>query len=113
LFFLVCSIVQALDDLESLRATGLQSIKWLTEYSRPRATILSFALARWNVVYWRHKFYAKKPASHRVEVDAHLHKYKNRFIAGGCDCGDNLSVRFHIQNSISLTMAASPRIIAM
>jgi hypothetical protein len=31
--FLVGSIVQALDDVESLRATGLQSIKWLTEYA--------------------------------------------------------------------------------
>jgi hypothetical protein len=37
---------------------------------------------------------------------------KSRFTAWRCDCGDNLSVRFHIQNSISLTMAASPRIIA-
>jgi hypothetical protein len=37
---------------------------------------------------------------------------KNRFTAWRYDCGDNLSVRFHIQNSISLTMAASPRIIA-
>jgi hypothetical protein len=36
---------------------------------------------------------------------------KNRFIAQGYDCGDNLSVGFHIQNSISLTVAIPPRII--
>jgi hypothetical protein len=36
---------------------------------------------------------------------------QNRFIALRYDCGDNLSVRFHIQNSISLTIAIPPRII--
>jgi len=36
---------------------------------------------------------------------------KNRFIAQRCQRGDNLSVGFHIQNSISLTIAMLPRII--
>jgi hypothetical protein len=36
---------------------------------------------------------------------------KNRFTAQRWDRGDNLSVRFHIQNSISLTIAMLPRII--
>jgi hypothetical protein len=36
---------------------------------------------------------------------------KNRSVAEPADCGDNLSVRFYFQNSISLTIAASPRII--
>ena len=36
---------------------------------------------------------------------------KNRFIARRYLCGDNLSVRFHIQNSISLTLTLLPRII--
>jgi len=36
---------------------------------------------------------------------------KNRFTAQRYDRGDNLSVRFHIQNSISLTIAMPPRII--
>jgi hypothetical protein len=34
---------------------------------------------------------------------------KNRFIAERDDRGDNLSVRLHIQNSISLTIAAPQR----
>jgi hypothetical protein len=38
---------------------------------------------------------------------------ENRCRAGRCNCGDNLSVRFHIQNSISLTIAMLPRIIWM
>jgi hypothetical protein len=36
---------------------------------------------------------------------------KNRFIAQSDQCGHNLSVRSHIQNSISLTIAVLPRII--
>jgi hypothetical protein len=36
---------------------------------------------------------------------------KNRFVAQRCTYGDNLSVRLHIQNSISLTIAMLPRII--
>jgi hypothetical protein len=36
---------------------------------------------------------------------------KNRSVADPDDCGDNLSVRFYFQNSISLTIAALPRII--
>jgi hypothetical protein len=36
---------------------------------------------------------------------------KNRFVAERYRRGDNLSVRFHIQNSISLTIAVPPRII--
>jgi hypothetical protein len=36
---------------------------------------------------------------------------KNRFIAQSVQCGDNLSVRLHIQNSISLTITVLPRII--
>jgi hypothetical protein len=36
---------------------------------------------------------------------------KSRFIVHLHDRGDNLSVRFYIQNSISLTIAMLPRII--
>jgi hypothetical protein len=36
---------------------------------------------------------------------------KNRCIAARYHGGDNLSVGFHIQNSISLTIAMLPRII--
>jgi hypothetical protein len=36
---------------------------------------------------------------------------KKRFSARRRDRGDNLSVRFHIQNSISLTIMVPPRII--
>jgi hypothetical protein len=36
---------------------------------------------------------------------------KNRFTARPYDRGDNLSVRLHIQNFISLTIAMPPRII--
>jgi hypothetical protein len=34
---------------------------------------------------------------------------QNRWIAEREDCGDNLSVRFYIQNSISLTIAGLQR----
>jgi hypothetical protein len=36
---------------------------------------------------------------------------KNRFVAERRAYGHNLSVRFHIQNSISLTITMPPRII--
>jgi hypothetical protein len=51
----------------------------------------------------------------KTEIDARsLHVFrarKNRFTARRYQRGDNLSVGFHIQNSISLTMALLPRII--
>jgi hypothetical protein len=37
--------------------------------------------------------------------------FKNHFTVRHLDHGDNLSVRNHIQNSISLTMTLPPRII--
>jgi hypothetical protein len=36
---------------------------------------------------------------------------QNHCIVQRCDHGDNLSVRFHIENSISLTIAMPPRIL--
>jgi hypothetical protein len=50
----------------------------------------------------------------RFKYSASLHSYragKNRFIVRRHERGDNLSVRFDIQNSISLTIAVLPRII--
>jgi hypothetical protein len=38
---------------------------------------------------------------------------RNRFVAERDDCGDNHSVRFYIQNSISLTIAAPQRILSI
>jgi hypothetical protein len=49
----------------------------------------------------------------RIEL-AVLHIFyqrENRSTAGQCNRGDNLSVHFHIQNSISLTIAVPRRII--
>jgi hypothetical protein len=50
----------------------------------------------------------------RPAASASVHSYrsdKNRFTVRRHEHGDNLSVRFDIQNSISLTIAMLPRII--
>jgi hypothetical protein len=86
-------------------------MKWLTEDSSRRAMIVSFFKSRKKV--------ACRPASMRREARGVASKQsmrsckasKNRFTAQRSHLGDYLSVRFHIQNSISLTIAMLPRII--
>jgi hypothetical protein len=86
-------------------------MKWLTEYFSARAMIVSpLKLRRRLPAAWRE---LARSDHCRTEVSV-MHicwPGKNRFTAQRGDRGDNLSVRFHIQNSISLTIAMLPRII--
>jgi len=98
-------------DIASLSAADWQSMKWLTEDSIRRAMIVSFFKSKKKV--------ACRPASMRRGAPGVASKQsmrgcqasKNRFTARRSHLGDYLSVRFHIQNSISLTIAMLPRII--
>jgi hypothetical protein len=68
-----------------------------------------------NVICGQACIGAKCSAPHRIKFDrawlrTQFHE-ANRLIAEQRDYGDNLSVRFHIKNSISLTITVSPRII--
>jgi hypothetical protein len=98
-------------DTRSLRATEWQSMKWLTEDSRRRAMIVSLFKSKKKFACCPASMrrealgIASKPSMHCCQVS------KNRFTAQRSHRGDYLSVRFHIQNSISLTIAMLPRII--
>jgi hypothetical protein len=86
-------------------------MKWLTEDSRRRARIVSHFKSKKKVACdpapmpREATSVASKPSTCCCRVS------KNRFTAQRSHRGDYLSVRFHIQNSISLTIAMLPRII--
>jgi hypothetical protein len=86
-------------------------MKWLTEYFGARIMIVSLFKLRWRLSADQRELARRD--QYRIEVGV-MHicwPGKNRFTAQRYDRGDNLSVRFHIQNSISLTIAMLPRII--
>jgi hypothetical protein len=86
-------------------------MKWLTEYFSARVMIVSLFKLRWRLSAGQRELV--RCDQYRIEVSV-MHicwPGKNRFTAQRYDRGDNLSVRFHIQNSISLTIAMLPRII--
>jgi hypothetical protein len=86
-------------------------MKWITEDSRPRerSSRLSNRKAKFSA-FQNQRMQMAGPL-HQLRSIGNDQSGKNRFIAQGYDCGDNLSVGFHIQNSISLTVAIPPRII--
>jgi hypothetical protein len=86
-------------------------MKWLTEYPAAQATIVSIFESEKKVVCLPKKNTRQGSSVASIKIEASLAVDKNRFIAWRYDRGDNLSVRFHIQNSISLTIAMLPRII--
>jgi hypothetical protein len=75
------------------------------------ATIVSFVESSRNVVGFCNHEIVQEPASDEFGSMRCWRLSKNRFVAERGGYGDNLSVRLHIQNSISLTIAMLPRII--
>jgi hypothetical protein len=63
--FCSAALPGAISDQQSLRATGLQSMKWLTEYLSARAMIVSLFNSRWMLSAARHLFVR----GHRDRVD--------------------------------------------
>jgi hypothetical protein len=83
-------------------------MKWLTEYFGTRVMIVSLFKLRWRLSAGQRELARRD--RYRIEVDV-MHICWPGKNAQRYDRGDNLSVRFHIQNSISLTIAMLPRII--
>jgi hypothetical protein len=100
-----------ISEAQSLRATALQSMKWLTEDFSAEAMFISVFKSRWRLSAARLQIARSNGVASRIAGMHGCCPGKNRFVAQSDQCGDNLSVRFHIQNSISLTIAMLPRII--
>jgi len=88
-------------------------MKWLTEYLSARVMVVSRFKLRWRLSAARRELARRDQYAIEVGVMHICWPSKNRFTAQRYDRGDNLSVRFHIQNSISLTIAMPPRIICV
>jgi hypothetical protein len=86
-------------------------MKWLTEDSSRRARIVSHFKSKKKVARALAPMQREAPGVASKQPMRGRRVSKNRFIAQRSHRGDYLSVRFHIQNSISLTIAMLPRII--